>query len=54
MVKQLEEHSKQLKEDAAELMEACEETEFENRRLSQQAKVYLLGVFLAALDSQCP
>lgn len=48
LVKHLEDHRKLLGEDAAELMEVCEETEFENRRLMRQIEVSHLSIQLLA------
>ena len=40
VVAALEEHRRQLEADSAELMEVCETTAIENRRLQQQARVW--------------
>lgn len=39
MIKQLEVHNKELRHDAAELMEVCEALEFDNRRMSHETLV---------------
>lgn len=39
MIKRLDGHNKELRHDAAELMEVCEALEFDNRRMSREALV---------------
>ncbi len=50
MIKQLDSHKKDLTSDAAQLMEVCENLEFENRRMSQESSVRISAVISSILS----